>query len=95
MHLFPQLMRPDLVPDPAPRPLVRGLPAVTFGIASFEGVEVGIPHEYDAITANGVVADARLSSAATGATLVEQLTEIGARFLAHYVAHGTAPAGTP
>ncbi len=88
MHLFPHLIRADLVPEPTPRPMASGLQTVTFGVASFEGVEVGIPHEYNAITENGVVADARLSSADTGAKLVEQLTEIGARFVAHYAGVG-------
>ncbi len=62
-----------------------GLRTTTFGVANFEGAEVAIPVEYDAVTPNGVLnGDPRLSSAATGAALVEQLTEIGARFIRHY-----------
>ena len=86
MHLFPNLMRPDLVPDPAPLGIVQGLQMRTFGIGEFAGAEVGVPVEYDAITPNGVVADARLCTAETGAALVERLTELGARFVAHYAA---------
>ncbi len=87
MHLFPHLIRADLVPDPLPLQKVMGLDAVSFGNIRFEGVEVQVPVEYDAITPNGVRGgDSRLSSAETGAALVEKLTEIGARFIAHYVA---------
>lgn len=85
MHLFPALIRPDLVPGPAPTREMMGLRTTTFGVANFEGAEVAIPVEYDAVTPNGVLnGDPRLSSAATGAALVEQLTEIGARFIRHY-----------
>ncbi len=85
MHLFPALMRPDLTPEPAATGAVMGLRTTTFGVASFEGAEVAVPVEYDAVTANGVLnGDPRLCSAATGAALVEQLTEIGARFVRHY-----------
>ncbi len=87
MHLFAQLMRPDLVPEPAPTETVIGLATATFGQARFEGVNVGVPVEYDAVAANGVRGDARLCSAKTGAALVERLTEIGARFVLHYARH--------
>ena len=87
MHLFPSLLRPDLVPDPTPLQRVRGLEAVSFGNARFEGAEVQIPVEYDEIAPDAVRGgDPRLCSAETGAKLVEQLTETGARFIAHWVA---------
>lgn len=88
MHLFPQLMRPDLTPDPSPLRQVMGLDAVGFGSVRFEGVEVTVPVEYDEIAADAVRGgDPRLCSKETGAALVEQLTEIGARFIRHYVGH--------
>jgi creatinine amidohydrolase len=90
MHLFPALMRPDMIPDPAPLGTIFGMQASSFGAARFEGAEVGLPNEYQDITPNAVAADARLCSADTGEKLVEQLTEIGARFVAHYVAHAPA-----
>jgi len=44
-----------------------------------------VPVEYDAVAPDGVRGgDPRLSSPETGAALVEQLTELGARFVAHY-----------
>jgi creatinine amidohydrolase len=88
MHLFPQLMRPDLTPDPSPLRQVMGLDAVAFGSVRFEGIEVAMPVEYDEIAPDAVRGgDPRLSSKETGAALVEQLTEIGARFVRHYVGH--------
>ncbi len=90
MHLFPDLLRPDLVPDPSPLRQVFGMPATAFGTARFDGAEVAIPVEYDEIAPNAVRSgDPRLCSAETGAKLVEQLTEIGARFVRHYVDHAT------
>jgi creatinine amidohydrolase len=89
-HLFPELMRPDLTPDPAPLCEVLGMPAIAFGSARFEGAEISVPVEYDAIAPNGVRSgDPRLCSPETGAKLVEQLVELGARFVAHYASHAT------
>ncbi|HEX5327757.1 MAG TPA: creatininase family protein [Acetobacteraceae bacterium] len=85
LHLFPGLMRPDLVPTPLPQQEVLGLKLTAFGVARFEGAEVAVPVEYHEVAPDGVRGgDPRLSSAATGAALVEQLTEIGARFVRHY-----------
>jgi creatinine amidohydrolase len=88
LHLFPELMRPDLVPNPIDSPEVIGLRASSFGTVRFEGSEVHMPLEYDAFAPNAVRGgDPRLSSAETGAALVEQLTAICARFVAHYAQH--------
>lgn len=91
MHLFPQLMRPDLLPEPQPLQQVMGMPATGFGVAMFEGAEIAVPVEYHEVAPLGVRAgDARPCSAETGAKLVQQLTEIGARFVAHYARHHAA-----
>jgi creatinine amidohydrolase len=87
LHLFGELMRPDLIPDAKPlkRDPVLDLPFSTFGAASFEGAEVGMPNEYDETCSSGVAqGDPRLSSKETGAALTEQLTEVCARFIRHY-----------
>jgi creatinine amidohydrolase len=56
-----------------------------FGTASFEGAEIDVPIELAEITPDAVFgADARACSGATGAKLVEALTELGARFVCHY-----------
>lgn len=87
MHLFPELMRPDLVPDPTPPPTVMGLPVSGFGTLRFDGADIQVPVEVDEIAPRGVWhGDPRLSSARTGALLVQQLTELGGRFVAHYAA---------
>jgi creatinine amidohydrolase len=88
LHLFPALMRPDLVPEPLPRQQVLGLELTAFGVGRFEGAEVALPVEYHEVAPDGVRGgDPRLSSAETGAALVEQLTEIGARFVQHHASH--------
>ena len=83
MHLFPDLIRHDLIPAAEPPPAFRGLPISGFGTVDFDGAEIAVPLEVAQIAPNGVFnADPRLSSAATGAALVEQLTGIGARLAA-------------
>lgn len=84
MHLFPDLIRHDLVPGPTGPPTVQGMTVSGFGSATFEGVEIGLPIELEHIASNGVFrGDPRLCSAATGAELVERLTDIGAKLVAH------------
>ncbi len=90
MNLFPHLMRADMVPAPSTPPEVMGMKVSGFGTARFEGAEIAVPIELDQIAPNGVWnADPRLCSPKTGAALVEQLTELGARFVAHYVKHAS------
>lgn len=87
LHLFPELMRTDLVPagKPVKRDPTLDLPFTALGAASFEGAEVAMPNEYDEVYNQGVgKGDPRLSSAETGAALTEQLTEVCARFVKHY-----------
>jgi creatinine amidohydrolase len=84
-HLFPELLRPDLLPPPNPPPQALGLPVSGFGTVRFDGVDLEVPLELDGIAKNGIFgADARLCSAETGATLVDQLVNVGARFVRHY-----------
>lgn len=89
LHLFPDLIRRDLVPPAKPlkRDPVLDLPLTALGTASFDGAEVAMPMEYDDTYNAGVAGgDPRLSSAETGAALVEKLTDICARFAAHFAA---------
>jgi creatinine amidohydrolase len=89
LHLFPELMRPDLMPaaQPLKRDPVLDLPFTALGTASFEGAEIGLPNAYDEVYHQGVgKGDPHLSSARTGAALAEQLTEICARFIQHFAA---------
>lgn len=87
LHLFPELLRKDLIPDgkPLKKDTTLDLQFTGLGTASFEGHEVGMPQEYDEIYNLGVAkGDPRLCSAETGAALTEHLTEIVARFAAHF-----------
>lgn len=93
LHLFPELIRKDLIPGgkPLKKDPVLGLPFTGLGTASFEGHEVAMPNEYDEVYNLGVAkGDPRLCSAETGAALTEKLTEICARFVAHFA--GKVPA---
>lgn len=86
MHLFPQLMRPDRMPEaPQPPRDVFGLAAGNFGTALFEGIEIGLPLE---IGPSAVTGEASLSSAQTGARLVGRLVELGAKLIASLGEHG-------
>ena len=89
LHLMPELQRRDLVP--AAKPLKRDpqldLAFTGLGTASFDGAEIGMPHEYDEIYNQGVAkGDPNLSSAETGKVLTEKLVDITARFAAHFAA---------
>ena len=89
MHLFPELMRPDFIPagKPLKRDPVLDLPFTGLGTASFEGAEVGVPHEYDEVYHAGVgKGDPTLCSPETGAKVADKLSDIVARFVAHFAA---------
>jgi len=89
LHLLPKILRPDLIPDATPlkRDPELGLAFTGLGTASFEGAEVGMPHEYDDVYTAGVAkGDPGLSSAETGRVLAEKLVDITARFVAHFAA---------
>jgi creatinine amidohydrolase len=83
MHLFPDWMRPDLLPAPAAPPPIHGMAVSGFGTVLFEGVELAVPLEIAQVTSSGVWGgDPHLASAQTGAALVEELTRIGAHLAA-------------
>jgi len=87
-HLFPELMRPDLVPEFHPPMRIMDLEVSGFGTARFEGTDIDVPLELSHITPDGVQgADARLASPETGAKLVDALADLGARFVRHYATH--------
>ena len=90
MHLFPNWVRPDMIPvaPPAgPPPRFLDVPLTGWAKGEFEGMEVDLPVEYDATSPNGVGdADPRLCSAETGRALAEALVGVGARFVRHFAA---------
>jgi len=87
-HLFPQFMRPDLIPAAHGRMKIMDLEVNNFGTMQFEGADIDVPLELSHITPDGVMgADARLASPETGARLKDALADMGARFVRHYAAH--------
>ena len=87
LHLFPELIRKDFIPagKPMKRDPILDLPFTGLGTASFDGAEVGVPHEYDEVYHDGVgKGDPTLCSAETGVKLAEKLTDVCARFIAHF-----------
>lgn len=87
LHLFPDLLRQDMIPAPLPlkRNAALDLPYTALGAASFKGAEIGMPTEYDDVYNKGVAkGDPNLSSAETGAALTEKLVTLCAEFAAHF-----------
>lgn len=86
MHLFPERIRHDLIPEPrSGKPMGLGLPFQGWGSLSFNGAEVTVPTEYDAVSPNGLgTGDPRLCSAESGKLIADRLAEIGAGFCHHY-----------
>jgi creatinine amidohydrolase len=84
LALFPQLCRPDMIPDPVPPGSVQGMAVTGLGAARFEEIEIGLPIEYDIAAPNGVLAgDPRRGDAAVGERAVAWLAEHGARLIVH------------
>ena len=89
LHLFPELIRKDFIPagKAMKRDPLLDLPFTGLGTASFDGAEVGMPNEYDEVYHDGVgKGDPTLCSAETGVKLAEKLTDVCARFIAHFAA---------
>jgi len=87
MHLFPELIRNDMVPAAPVAPKVMDCPVINFGAIRFEGAEIAVPVELDEVAPNGVWnGDPRLCSPATGEKLVAKLVEIGAKLAKHVAA---------
>ena len=98
LHLFPDLVRRDMIPAPAPikRNTLLDLPYTSLGTASFEGAEIGLPVEYDEVYNQGVGGgDPNGSSAETGAALTEGLVDVVARFAAHFAARAPGKPAKP
>lgn len=88
LSLFPDLMRPDLIPLSQPLKWNGDLdlPYVATGTVSFDGAEIGMATDYSDVYNEGVgKGDPTLSRKETGSALVEQLTSVISRFIQHYV----------
>jgi len=85
LHLFPHLLRPDMIPDGPIRKEFHGLPVSNFATVKFQGIDVSVPGELTEFAPNGVMnANPRLCSAEVGEKIVSRLVAIGAAFVAHH-----------
>lgn len=89
LRFYPDLLRPDLM-RPAPEGAeIKGLRVAGFSTVEYDGVRVQAPLEALEATETGAFGcDPRLSTAETGAALVNRLAAIGAGFVRDRVARG-------
>jgi creatinine amidohydrolase len=84
LHLFPELMRMDLVEE-KPRKQAIGLPIAGFSGVRFQGAEVHLPLDGDEICDTGIVGgDPSLASAEKGRRIVEFVVDYCAAFVTHF-----------
>ncbi len=84
LALRPDAARPDLAVAPAKPGTLLGLNITGFGTLGFERVAIEAPVEFDEIAPASATADARNASASLGHAVADELTALGARFVAHY-----------
>jgi creatinine amidohydrolase len=85
LHYFPELVRPDLVPERRPWKQALGLPTQSVSSVRFRGVPVSVPVTIAEMTEDGVLSgDSRFSTAAIGAEMAEYITDFAAAFVAHF-----------
>ncbi len=79
--------------EPARAPgSVFGLPVSGFGTVSFEGLQIEVPVEFDAVPRDAIEAAWAEGSAELGAEVAEALVQAGARFVAQvHASPGTVP----
>jgi creatinine amidohydrolase len=83
-------LRPAACPAAAaPEPVagaLLGLRVSGFGTVDFEGVQVDVPAEFDAVP-NAAIREAMAGDAALGAQVAAELVALGCRFVEHYARH--------
>jgi creatinine amidohydrolase len=79
--------------EPARTPgSVFGLPVTGFGTVNFEGLQIEVPVEFDAVPREAIATAWEQGSAELGAEVAEALVEAGARFVRlAYVSPGIVP----
>ncbi|PCD79530.1 creatininase [Acetobacter orleanensis] len=89
MHLLPDLVREDRIPQTHTDKSAWGLKVSDFGTLDLDGALISVPFEGDRTASDGVArGDPRLCSAETGAGLTKKLVETGVRLVAHMVQQG-------
>ena len=83
MHLFPELMRPDLA-RPTTRYQAMDLPITGATGVRFEGMPLNLPLNADEVNPDGMMGgDPSLASAEKGRAIFDHLTGVCARLVAH------------
>lgn len=84
LHLFPELMRPDLA-RPSGRSPTFGLPTTGVAGVSFENLPVQLPLDVTEVNPDGMLGgDPTRSTAAIGAAIADHIVGFTARFIAHF-----------
>jgi creatinine amidohydrolase len=84
MHLFPDLLRPDMIRQKQPR-TAFGLPVEGTLNVTFEGLPVQMPVTVTEVDANGMIGgDATLASADKGRVICDHIVGFTARFVEHW-----------
>ncbi|MFT9215921.1 MAG: creatininase family protein [Acetobacter malorum] len=84
MHVLPDLVREDRIPQTHADKAAWGLSVSDFGTLDLDGALISVPLEGDCTASNGVGrGDPRLCSAETGARLTEKLVETGVKLVEH------------
>ncbi|WP_255029899.1 creatininase family protein [Acetobacter persici] len=86
MHLLPDLVREDRIPEHKTDKTAWGLKVSDFGTLDLDGALISVPLEGDCTASEGVGrGNPQLCSAETGARLTEKLVETGVRLVEHVV----------
>ncbi len=87
MHLAPDLCRPDLVVEPAPRGTAMGLPIRAVSGSTFEGQPVALPLDATEVDPKGLLkGSAARASADAGEILTDHIVGYTVRLMAHLAA---------
>ncbi|WP_108258968.1 creatininase family protein [Mangrovicoccus ximenensis] len=90
LHYYPEILRLDLMTDPAPADLTfMGMQVAGFAETSYEGVPIQMPIEAAEAAPHGIRGGhPKNSSADTGAKLSARLAEVGAGLIRDHVSKG-------
>lgn len=84
MHLYPELLRPDLV-SKSPKKTAFGMATDGVQGASFKGTHIAMPFDVTDVTDNGIISgDPTLASAEAGRLITEWLVNFTTDFVAHW-----------
>jgi len=90
LHYYPEILRPDLITDPAPDDLTfMGLPVASFNEVSYDGAPIQMPIDAVEAAPHGIRGGhPNFAAAETGKALAGRLSEIGAGLIRDHIAKG-------